>query len=150
LPSRPGTEGSRRMDMPPSLHEMAPTSLAAQAPTTRARSGQGGLRFDWLFAALSAWLLGGIYLDGWAHIHISSLETFFTPWHAVLYSGFAACALALLVQQVRALRAGAPWREALPPGYGLSLLGAGIFLAGGALDLLWHTFFGIERGVEAL
>ncbi len=28
--------------------------------------------------------------------------------------------------------------------------GAAVFLIGGALDLLWHTLFGIERGVDAL
>ena len=41
--------------------------------------------------ALGWWLLGGIFLDGWAHNQLGdSLESFFTPWHAVFYSGFAA------------------------------------------------------------
>ena len=26
----------------------------------------GGVGFDWLIVALSGWLLGGMYLDGWA------------------------------------------------------------------------------------
>jgi Tol biopolymer transport system component len=29
----------------------------------------GSVRFDWVVAGLSAWLLGGLYLDGWAHSH---------------------------------------------------------------------------------
>ena len=111
---------------------------------------QGRIRFDWLIVVLSAWWLGGLYLDGWAHRHVPALETFFTPWHAVLYSGFAACGLALLVTQARNMRHGYPWNRSLPAGYGLSLVGAAIFLVAGALDLLWHTLFGIERSVEAL
>lgn len=38
----------------------------------------------------------------------------------------------------------------MPPGYGLSLLGALVFAVAGAGDLIWHTLFGIEAGVEAL
>ena len=57
----------------------------------------GGAAFDWLMAGLGAWLIGGLYLDGWAHIHVPALETFFTPWHAVLYSGYIAGAVALAV-----------------------------------------------------
>ena len=38
----------------------------------------------------------------------------------------------------------------MPVGYGLSGLGALIFAAGGMTDLIWHTIFGIEAGVEAL
>ena len=45
---------------------------------------------------LTAWLVGGLFLDGWAHAHGKVDQSFFTPWHAVFYSGFAAVALALL------------------------------------------------------
>ena len=38
----------------------------------------------------------------------------------------------------------------MPPGYELSLLGGGIFLAGGVADMVWHTLFGVEVGVDAL
>jgi hypothetical protein len=47
-------------------------------------------RFDLVVTLASSWLIGGLYLDGWAHNNIPSLETFFTPWHAVFYSGFLA------------------------------------------------------------
>ncbi len=39
--------------------------------------------------ALGAWLVVGVFLDGWAHVNRPGLETF-TPWHAVLYSGATA------------------------------------------------------------
>ncbi len=46
-------------------------------------------------------LIGGLYLDGWAHIHRPGLETFFTPWHGVLYSGFLLLAAALVMPVLR-------------------------------------------------
>jgi hypothetical protein len=47
---------------------------------------------DWTVALGGLWLIGGLHLDGWAHHHIR-LDTFFSPWHAVLYSGFGVTAL---------------------------------------------------------
>ena len=100
--------------------------------------------------ALCAWLLGGLYLDGWAHNHKSELETFFTPWHAVLYSGFAASAGLVFATFAMNVRRGFAWRSALPPGYMLSLAGAIIFLVGGLGDMVWHIIFGVEEDVDAL
>jgi hypothetical protein len=110
----------------------------------------GSLRFDWGMVALSLWLVGGAFVDGWAHTHGKVDTSFFTPWHALFYSGFLAVALYLAGHALRNLRRGYPWPAVLPAGYGLSLLGAGLFWLGGVGDLLWHTFFGIEKGVEAL
>ncbi len=130
------------------------TTITAPAQTTesdlaRARS-LGGLGFDWLMAALGAWLIGGLYLDGWAHTHNPDLETFFTPWHGVLYSGFLIQASVLAGLFVRNLRRGHSFTTAMPDGYGLSLLGAAIFMVGGIGDMIWHILFGVEIGVEAL
>ena len=62
-----------------------------------------GISFEWLLTAATLWLLVGLYLDGWAHNNIPELiETFFTPWHAVLYSGYAFMSLVLI---------GAAWRN---------------------------------------
>jgi len=110
----------------------------------------GGAGFDWLMAAFGSWLIGGLYLDGWAHIHVPALETFFTPWHAVLYSGYIAGAVALAETLRRNRGRGASRWDALPVGYGLSLAGAFLFFFGGLADMLWHIVFGIEEGVEGL
>ena len=118
------------------------------APTRE--SPQSSASFDWLVVLLSAWWVGGIFLDGWAHNHIPQLETFFTPWHAALYSGFLVVALFLFVTVVRRHAQGYSWEHAMPRGYELSLLGVGVFAAGGVLDLLWHLLFGIERSTAAL
>ncbi len=103
-------------------------------------------RFDWTMVFLSAWFVAGVFLDGWAHNHVPELESFFTPWHAVFYSGYAAVSGFLLTALLRHRRQGFGWRQALPVGYELSLWGVGIFLIGGIGDMVWHELFGIEAG----
>ena len=49
-------------------------------------------------SALSAWLVGGFFLDGWAHTHGKVDQSFFTPWHAVLYSGHVVNLIVLLAR----------------------------------------------------
>src|ERR1051326_6346790 len=110
----------------------------------------GGVRFDGLMGALSFLLMGGLYLDGWAHGHGKVDKTFFTPWHAILYSAFALAAGCLLFTLVSNHRRGASWLQALPSGYGLSLLGVVIFSCAAPADLVWHTIFGFEIGIEPL
>lgn len=118
-------------------------------PSSLGRRARGSVAFDWLVVALGLWLIGGVHLDAWAHHHFE-LETFFTPWHAVLYSGFLALAAVLVGVFIQNIRQGNAWREAMPAGYGLSLVGAAIFMVGGVGDMIWHTLFGIEVNVEAL
>jgi len=127
------------------------TSIHAQAarPTAIAYPA-GGQLFDWAFTLLSAWLVGGVFLDGWAHNHGKVDDVFFTPWHAVLYSGALAIALFLSAAYARNLMRGASWPRLLPAGYGLSLAGSILFLIGGVLDLAWHELFGVEVNLEAL
>lgn len=125
------------------------TYQARAIPTQRVRA-IGGLGFDWAVALTGAWLIGGAYLDGWAHTHISDLETFFTPWHAVLYSGFSALASvlvgAVLVNRLR----GYNWQQAIPAGYAPALLAVGLFAVAGVGDMLWHVMLGVEADIEAL
>lgn len=109
-----------------------------------------GARFDWSVTILAGIFLGGVFLDGWAHTHGRVDNTFFTPWHAALYSGYLATALLLVGRAAWGHARGAAWRDAMPVGYGLSLVGAGVWIVGGPFDLLWHRLFGFEAGVEAL
>jgi hypothetical protein len=105
-------------------------------------------RRDLLVALAGLWPVGGLYLDGWAHTHVPQLETFFTPWHAVLYSGFLVLAFSLV--PTAWWRQRAPVRAAVPAGYALGLIGAVIFALGGVADTIWHTLLGIEIDLEAL
>ena len=87
------------------------------------------------------WMILGLFLDGWSHIHRRP-ETFFTPWHGVLYSGFLAGVVWFAVD----LRGG---RTGLVGGR-LTAIGLMIFAAAAVGDFGWHLLFGIERNVAAL
>lgn len=100
--------------------------------------------------ALGTWLMVGLFVDGWAHANLTELETFFTPWHALFYSGFGATVAWIGWCVMRAQERGRRGLAAVPLGYGLALVGGVAFAAGGAGDLVWHEVWGIEQGIEAL
>jgi hypothetical protein len=108
-----------------------------------------GVRFDWLVIAASAWLLGGLYWDGWAHGY-GLPDSFWTVWHAAFYSGYAAAAVVILGAIARARPQSATWRAAIPAGYEPAVAGVFVFGFGGAFDMAWHTIFGIELSTDAL
>lgn len=120
----------------------------AASTITAAHAGDQAVRFDWLLAASCTWLVGGLFIDGWAHFHLaSSTESFFTPWHALLYSGVLACA-GLLVSAILTSphRAQPLWRR-VPAGYEASVIGLAVFGVGGACDMLWHVLVGVEKDI---
>jgi hypothetical protein len=106
--------------------------------------------FEWVVVGLCIWLMAGAYLDAWAHRHFASLETFITPWHAVLYSGMFAILAFLGVEALRNQARGQEPNRMLPTGYGLSLAGCVLFGIGGVIDMFWHLRFGIEVSLQAL
>ena len=96
-------------------------------------------------AFFGIWMMSGLFIDGWAH-QSDKPETFFSPWHGVLYSGFlsAVCWFAW-----RGYREG----RGVNPAGGLDRLTAfGFLMFGGAgiADGLWHQIFGVEADLEAL
>lgn len=121
-----------------------------QVKETKTQTFIGGPGFDRAMVVLCCWFVGGVFVDGWAHNHGRVDNTFFTPWHALLYSGFFACAVLLASVVYLNHRRGYSWREAIPGGYELSLFGAPLFIAAGVGDLVWHTLFGFEVGIEPL
>lgn len=126
------------------------TATVAPAVAPRAALRAVSTRFiDMGATVLAAWLIFGVYLDGWAH-NTQLPDSFWTPWHAVLYSGYGALALFLALVVGSRMRTGLPFRGAIPDGYAPSVLGAVIFGVGGAFDMLWHTLIGIERGLDTL
>lgn len=61
-------------------------SAASVGPRSRSASVPNDARFDWIMLACAVWLVAGVAIDGWAHNTIRPLiDTFFTPWHAILY-----------------------------------------------------------------
>lgn len=119
-----------------------PASIEGQAYSSR--------QFDWAMLLFLVWSVVGLYIDGWAHRHLASArETFFTPWHAVLYAGMFGAIGLFLGAVVRFHRRGyLKWR-AVPRGYELALFGAIIVPIGAVGDMTWHILFGFERNVAA-
>ncbi|MET3935698.1 hypothetical protein [Arthrobacter sp. OAP107] len=107
-------------------------------------------RRDLITELLGLWLVLAVFLDGWAHINLPSLETFFTPWHAALYSGMLATAAWTAVVILRNRTPGQPLLQAAPPGYRGTAVGVVLFAVAGGLDLLWHEILGIEVSLDAL
>lgn len=125
--------------------------LAAPRPQIEAQVRPApSLRFDWTIAILGLLFVGGIYFDAWAHYHGLVDRSFFTPWHAALYSGFLIVALFVVTTMLVNMQRGYAWQRTLPVGYELLPLGVLIFAAGGVGDMLWHTFVGREQGTEGL
>lgn len=126
--------------------QLADRTASASAAAQPAAS----MRLNWAMVALSGWYVGGLFLDGWAHNHHRVDNTFFTPWHAVFYSGFLAVALLLGGTATMSLLRGRAWLHAAPAGYELAMLGVPLFAFGGVFDLIWHQTFGFEVGIEPL
>ena len=125
----------------------ATAPLAAPAAPARPRPLSPGE--EAVGVVLGLWMIVGLFLDGWAHDN-NKPETFFTPWHGVLYSGFAAAAVFAVLIALRARVPGRPLAETMPRGHGLTLGALAVFAAAAVGDLVWHELFGIEVGVEAL
>ena len=122
-------------------------AAAADIRTEVPPAGPMPLRDQWAFVVFATWSILGLFLDGWAHNH-QKPETFFTPWHAVLYSGFAAGAVFFFYESWRENRAGI--ERAPVAGERLTVVGLVLFGIGMVGDFAWHTAFGIEKGVDAL
>jgi hypothetical protein len=123
-----------------------PTTTAPAPQASRPRATR---REDLLTVLFSTWLIVGIFIDGWAHNN-DKPETFFTPWHALFYSGFLATATWMIWMAQRRQAQGAKGLAAVPVGYGLGLAGIAAFGVGGMFDMAWHQIFGIEVDLEAL
>ena len=106
---------------------------------------------DTLTLLITAWLIAGLFIDGYAHVNVIDTETedFFTPWHAIFYSAFVS--LAAWITNVGRRRAHpGPILDWFPAGYRPAVVGLGIFALGGLGDAIWHTVFGVEIGIDAL
>lgn len=107
-------------------------------------------RSDLVAATLGLLTVGGLYADGWAHLNVGGLETFFTPWHALLYGNFTLLVAWIGWSTWRHRPGDGARRGVIPTGYGLGVVGIMLFALGGVLDMVWHLLFGIEVGIEAL
>jgi hypothetical protein len=130
------------------------TSLSGgviSAPKSKPKSlPQNNIRFDFFYATLTLLFVFGLFLDGWAHNHGMVDNTFFTPWHGVLYGSVGLIALTLFGTHIRNMGKGYTTFPYVPRGYALSMIGVVLFFIGGGFDFLWHSLFGFEANIETL
>lgn len=127
------------------------STLSSQRPTDsdNLRSSPA-VRRDLVTAVIGIWLVGAVFSDGWAHFNVPELESFFTPWHLALYTGFTVMAAWIALVVWRNRRPHTPPLEWIPYGYRGAVAGLVVFGAGGVADLAWHEVFGIEVALDAL
>ena len=115
----------------------AATTTPAGPPSARRRRDERAVAF------FGTWMIFGLFLDGWAH-QAQKPETFFSPWHGILYSGFVAAVAWFAWDGWRTRSAAATttdrWMTA----------GLALFVTGAVGDGVWHEIFGIEVDLEAL
>jgi hypothetical protein len=103
-------------------------------------------------ALLASLVIFGLYLDGWRHINLADNRAgaFLTWWHVPLYIGATVTGLWITTrrQRMRDLLRGRFDIAAVPAGYRLGVFGMGLLTFGAAGDAVWHTFYGIEQGIE--
>jgi len=122
-------------------------ALPAETHAARPAASYRTNLITWL---VSAWFTVGLFLDAWAHNNVPELETFFTLWHAVYYSGFAATA-GWLLWTCRGMLRTRRWDPAsVPVGYAPALVALAGFSLAAVGDLTWHEVFGIEQSIDIL
>ncbi len=113
--------------------------------TDQAPASTDTRRIERAVAVFGTWMITGLFLDGWAH-EAEKPETFFSPWHGILYSGFAAALVWGAWDGYRSRSANRPPAEFDR----LMTVGLVVFITGAVGDGLWHEIFGIEVDLEAL
>jgi len=109
----------------------------------------GGVWNDLIIIATLYWLVIGIGIDVWAHFNGHTDNTFWTPWHGILYSGLLAVIAATLRIPILNARHGYQVEKIVPPGYQWTMLGTIVSVIGGLADVAWHLAFGVETNIAS-
>ncbi|MGH7737407.1 MAG: hypothetical protein ACREMP_06020 [Candidatus Tyrphobacter sp.] len=105
--------------------------------------------FDYAVGICCVWIVAGFFADAWAHGHVP-VESFFTPYHAVFYTGILVLLAIVVGFALRNLLRGVPLRQCVPAPYRVAIIGFPIFILAGVGDYFWHKIVGLEVGVDAL
>lgn len=99
---------------------------------------------------LALWTLIGLLVDAFFHSTDPGLESFWTPWHALFYSGFTATAAWIGWLAIKRNTGTGNWLDWAPRGYRTAMIGVVLFAIGGVGDAIWHSVFGVETSTDAL
>ena len=116
----------------------------------------GERHYDVLVLILGLWCLGGLLTDAFAHISGVVDDTFFTPWHAIWYSGATAYGLyityAILPEEGLTHLIKHPFQalDSVAPHHKPGVYGIVIFGIAGFGDMIWHELLGVENNTDIL
>src|SRR3989304_3963009 len=169
-PSAPKSIAPTRFGSAPCV---GPARLGEMRMATRtvAAAGEGAdavprepsfvLPFTWMSVALGGLLVGGGFLDGWAHHHgrldisllgATNLSQAYAPpglpasissWHVPYVAGIVLSAVLLGAVLVAHRPRGLPWARALPAAYWMSVLGVLMIVLGAVGEVIWPVSFRI-------
>lgn len=106
---------------------------------------------DWVTVGLSVVTLFAVFWDGWLHNNSTTLDSFFSSAHIMMYAGLTTLGAWIGVVYVRRQPKGKLHLslEAVPYGYGLALIALPLAALGGPGDFAWHEAYGFENQVDA-
>jgi len=112
--------------------------------------------YDPIVLLLGLWCLAGLLIDAFAHIAGSVDDTFFTPWHAVWYSGSAAygayIVYAIVPEGGMRQLVSEPFKtvNGIESHHKPGVYGIVVFAVSGFGDLIWHETLGVEENTDIL
>src|SRR4051795_6998144 len=108
---------------------------------------------DWVTMALSVVTLFAVFWDGWLHNNSTTLDSFWSSAHIMMYAGLIALGgwigLVFVKRQPPGLKKLNISMEAVPYGYGLALVALPLAALGGPGDFAWHAAYGFENQADA-
>jgi len=112
--------------------------------------------YDPIVLLLGLWCLAVLLIDAFAHIAGSVDDTFFTPWHAVWYSGSAAygayIVYAIVPEGGMRQLVSEPFKtvNGIESHHKPGVYGIVVFAVSGFGDLIWHETLGVEENTDIL
>src|SRR3954454_15769492 len=108
---------------------------------------------DWVTMALSVVTLFAVFWDGWLHNNSTTLDSFWSSAHIMMYAGLSFLGgwigLVFVKRQPAGLKKLNISMEAVPYGYGLALVPLPLAALGGPGDFAWHAAYGFENQIDA-
>src|ERR1700754_1395741 len=135
------------------------TQLARSAPdAARGARPVTTWREDLTTMAIAFWPIVAMFFDGRGHNNRTGQESFFSTAHLFLYGGLTVLGVWIGALVTRYQIAGGvdprktllPDLKLIPVGYGVAIIGLTTLAIGGPADLIWHSAYGFEVGVDAI
>lgn len=130
------------------LARSAPAAARGLRPVTTWRE-------DLITMAIAVWPITAMFFDGRGHNNETGQESFFSVAHLFLYAGLTVLglwigALVTRYQGIELRKTPIPDLKLIPVGYGVAIIGLITLAIGGPADLIWHSAYGFEVGVDAI